>query len=166
VENFSLILAKQIQSDQIQILVYLDGYFSNMKIETFALQPAPIQVHMFGYPSTTGASFFQHIVADKNVIVPSLAKDYTENIIYMPDTMLFGYQKAEYGDIVYAVEPPKYPKEGEKFGFCNTNQLFKLDPTIFNAWLNILEKVPNSVLYLRDKPKQALDNLLKEAKKA
>ncbi|KAK4058157.1 hypothetical protein OIO90_000896 [Microbotryomycetes sp. JL221] len=32
--------------------------------------------------------------------------------------------------------------------FANWNQLYKIDPFIFRVWLNILEKLPNSILWL------------------
>ncbi|KAK4054753.1 hypothetical protein OIV83_000677 [Microbotryomycetes sp. JL201] len=32
--------------------------------------------------------------------------------------------------------------------FANWNQLYKIDPVIFRAWLNILQRVPNSILWL------------------
>ncbi|KAM0793060.1 hypothetical protein ACM66B_000546 [Microbotryomycetes sp. NB124-2] len=32
--------------------------------------------------------------------------------------------------------------------FANWNQLYKIDPFIFRVWLNILQKVPNSILWL------------------
>ena len=51
----------------------------------------------------------------------------------------------------------------DKFIFANFNQLYKLDPVTFTVWMNILKKVPNSVLWLLEYPLDAKDNLLKEA---
>ncbi|XP_062104923.1 probable UDP-N-acetylglucosamine--peptide N-acetylglucosaminyltransferase SEC [Humulus lupulus] len=36
----------------------------------------------------------------------------------------------------------------EKFIFACFNQLYKMDPDIFNTWCNILKRVPNSALWL------------------
>jgi protein O-GlcNAc transferase len=51
----------------------------------------------------------------------------------------------------------------DKFIFANFNQLYKLDPVTYTIWMNILKKVPNSVLWLLEYPLDAKDNLLKEA---
>ena len=32
--------------------------------------------------------------------------------------------------------------------FCNFNQLYKIDPPMFQTWVRILLRVPNSVLWL------------------
>ncbi len=32
--------------------------------------------------------------------------------------------------------------------FANFNQLYKVDPLIFSVWMNILVRVPNSILWL------------------
>jgi len=32
--------------------------------------------------------------------------------------------------------------------FCNFNQLYKIDPSTLEMWINILKRVPNSVLWL------------------
>ena len=47
--------------------------------------------------------------------------------------------------------------------FCNFNQLYKIDPEIFDVWLNILKRVPNSVLWLLQFPPLGEMNLRKLA---
>lgn len=51
----------------------------------------------------------------------------------------------------------------DKFIFANFNQLYKLDPATFTVWMNILKRVPNSILWLLEYPIDAKENLLKEA---
>jgi protein O-GlcNAc transferase len=51
-----------------------------------------------------------------------------------------------------------------KFIFANFNNLYKLDPTTFAVWMNIMNRVPNSVLWLLEFPPEAKENLKKEAK--
>jgi len=36
----------------------------------------------------------------------------------------------------------------DKFVFCNFGQLYKIDPLIFDVWMNLLKRVKNSVLWL------------------
>ena len=53
----------------------------------------------------------------------------------------------------------------DKFIFANFNQLYKLDPSTFSRWMNILNRVPDSVLWLLEYPADAKENLQKEAEK-
>ena len=47
--------------------------------------------------------------------------------------------------------------------FCNFNQLYKIDPSTMKSWLNILKRVPQSVLWLLRFPAAGEENLLKFA---
>ncbi|CAH0577977.1 unnamed protein product [Chrysodeixis includens] len=49
--------------------------------------------------------------------------------------------------------------------FCNFNQLYKTDPSILEMWVNILKKVPNSVLWLLSFPAAGEPNVHKFAQK-
>ena len=51
----------------------------------------------------------------------------------------------------------------DKFIFANFNQLYKLDPITFKVWIGILKQVDNSILWLLEYPKDALENLQQEA---
>uniref|UniRef100_A0A2A4JLS9 protein O-GlcNAc transferase n=1 Tax=Heliothis virescens TaxID=7102 RepID=A0A2A4JLS9_HELVI len=47
--------------------------------------------------------------------------------------------------------------------YCNFNQLYKTDPRVLEMWVNILKKVPNSVLWLLSFPPAGEPNVLKFA---
>lgn len=49
--------------------------------------------------------------------------------------------------------------------FCNFNQLYKTDPSILEMWVNILKKVPNSVLWLLSFPAAGEPNVHKFTQK-
>ena len=42
----------------------------------------------------------------------------------------------------------QYGLPDEAIVYCNFNQLYKIDPTTLRMWVNILNRVPNSVLWL------------------
>ena len=44
--------------------------------------------------------------------------------------------------------------------YCNFNQLYKIDPATLEMWINILKRVPNSVLWLLKFPAVGEANLL------
>jgi predicted O-linked N-acetylglucosamine transferase (SPINDLY family) len=49
------------------------------------------------------------------------------------------------------------------FVFCCFNNTYKISPDIFNSWMRILTKTPNSLLWLVDNGEATTTNLKKEA---
>ncbi|CAG2183489.1 unnamed protein product, partial [Oppiella nova] len=47
--------------------------------------------------------------------------------------------------------------------FCNFNQLYKIDPQTLRTWVNILKRVPNSVLWLLRFPTVGETNIVASA---
>lgn len=47
--------------------------------------------------------------------------------------------------------------------YCNFNQLYKIDPKTLNVWVNILKRVPNSVLWLLRFPAIGATNIIARA---
>jgi len=82
--------ADRIFSDQIHILVNMNGYTKGARNEIFALKPAPIQVMWLGYPGTSGASYMDYIVTDKTTSPVELAHQYSEKLAHMPETFFLG----------------------------------------------------------------------------
>ncbi|KAJ3079974.1 hypothetical protein HK102_003395 [Quaeritorhiza haematococci] len=48
--------------------------------------------------------------------------------------------------------------------FANFNQLYKIDPNIFKTWMNIIKRVPNSILWLLRFPPAGENHLRKRAR--
>jgi protein O-GlcNAc transferase len=48
--------------------------------------------------------------------------------------------------------------------YCNFNQLYKIDPETLQMWLDILKRVPNSVLWLLKFPAVGEPNIVQKAK--
>jgi len=138
-----------------------------LRSEIFAVKSAPVQVQMIGYPGSSGSNYIQYLIADEQVIsnLTETQDLYTEKFVFMPKTHFFAPHREEYGDILAGVDSPKFPGKGESFSFCSMNQLFKIDEDLFKTWMDILKKVPDSILYLKDKPLQGTTNLELQAKK-
>jgi len=150
-------IANRIAEDGVLILINLDGHMPGMPQEIFALLPAPVQISFLGFPGTTGSNYTHYIVADKTIIPPSPEywKYYTEKVIYLPHSYLPTQHSIIYKDVSRAVTTER---EGP-FIFCSINQLIKLDPTTYRTWQNILNRVPNSVLWLQKHPPDAVPHL-------
>lgn len=174
VENFKDIstlatedAVKLIHNDGINILINLNGYTKGARNEIFALKPAPIQIGYMGFCGTLGADYIQYMIADNVVIPTESRKYYTEKIINMPHSYFVNDHLQSAKDVL---DPDKCPSRSdydvpeEKFVFCNFNQVYKIDPQTFTIWMNILKRVPNSILWLLRFPPIAETNILAEAK--
>jgi predicted O-linked N-acetylglucosamine transferase (SPINDLY family) len=61
--------------------------------------------------------------------------------------------------------PPTRAQYGLSDVFCNFNQTYKIDPAIFAAWMRVLQRVPNSVLWLLRFPPAGEANIRAEAER-
>jgi len=136
--------AAKINQDGIDILIDLAGYTTYCRPEIFALQPAPIQCSYLGFPGTMGAKFIQYILADKTLIPPEFAQYYTEQIIYLPHAFVGSSMEVSQKPITRA----EFNLPENAFVFCSFNRPSKISPQVFQVWMEILQAVPNSVLWL------------------
>jgi predicted O-linked N-acetylglucosamine transferase (SPINDLY family) len=148
--------------NMVDILVDLKGYTTGGRMQISALRPAPVQVSYLGFPGTTGADFFDYIITDRIVTPQNQAPYYSEKFVYLPHC----YQVNDHAQVIAEKEWTKtrlgLPENS--IVFCSFNQGYKIDPTMFNVWMKILTKVPDSVLWLSVKSKTAKENLRQEAK--
>ncbi|EEF40435.1 o-linked n-acetylglucosamine transferase, ogt, putative [Ricinus communis] len=144
-------IAKLINEDKIQILINLNGYTKGARNEIFAMQPAPIQVSYMGFPGTTGATYIDYLVTDEFVSPTRYSHIYSEKLVHMPHCYFVNDYKQKNLDVLDPTCQHKRSDYGlpeDKFIFACFNQLYKMDPEIFNTWCNILKRVPNSALWL------------------
>ncbi|GAB2210029.1 hypothetical protein Droror1_Dr00015279 [Drosera rotundifolia] len=144
-------IAKRINDDQIQILVNLNGYTKGARNEIFAMQPAPVQVSYMGFPSTMGATYIHYLVTDEFVSPSHLSHIYSEKLVHLPHCYFVNDYKQKNRDVLdprCQLKRSDYGLPEDKFIFACFNQLYKMDPEIFDAWCNILKRVQNSALWL------------------
>ncbi|ETK73827.1 hypothetical protein F442_19652 [Phytophthora nicotianae P10297] len=159
--------ARTIHADGIHILVNLNGYTKGARNEIFALQPAPVQVSYMGFCGTLGADYIQYMVGDATVVPPEYRRYFTEKQINMPHSYFVNDHKQSARDVLDTDKCPTRADYGvpeDKFVFCNFNQVYKIDPVTFTTWMNILKRVPNSVLWLLRFPPIAEANIRAEAR--
>ena len=148
--------AQQIYADEIDILIDLAGHTANHRMPILALQPAPIQAHLIGYPDTTGADSFQYYLGDIYLTPNYLQPYYTEKIWHLPTAFLGA--KMDLPDIETTKTQMDLPEDA--FVFVGFNRAAKIEPELFQCWMNILAAVSNSVLWLSDFPEVAKNNLV------
>jgi protein O-GlcNAc transferase len=152
--------AQQIREDGIDVLIDLAGYTIGNGSAILALQPAPIQAQFLGYPDTMGASFIQYAIVDDWLMTPEIEASYTEQIIRLPHA--FVGSSLQRSDRIFTRADFGLPETG--FVFCCFNTHHKITPEVFDAWMEILKQVPDSVLWLLGRDEQAHGNLRTEAK--
>jgi predicted O-linked N-acetylglucosamine transferase (SPINDLY family) len=152
--------AQRIHADGIDILVDLTGYTQTSRSGIMALRPAPIQVSWLGFPGTMGAPFVDYLIADSFIAPPGADGDYSEKLVRLPDA----YQPND-RQRPMASTPGRadcgLPENA--FVFCCFNQTFKITPQVFDAWMRLLQALPDSVLWLLECNPWAKANLLREA---
>lgn len=153
--------AERIRRDGIDILIDLKGFTHEARPEIFALRPAPLRVAWLGYPASTGRGLNDYAIVDRIVAPPEHAADYGEKLVWMPNS----YQVNDYRQPIAAEIPARaalgLPESG--FVFACFNQVYKLEPPVFRAWMRILARVPGSALWLYADKTAARANLAREA---
>jgi predicted O-linked N-acetylglucosamine transferase (SPINDLY family) len=152
--------AQLIREHEIDILVDLHGQTLGARPNLLAYRPAPIQITYLGLPATTGLPFIDYVIADRFLIPKKFAKFYSETPLYMPDVYQVSDRKRITGPVP-SRESCGLPSEGVVF--CSFNNNFKFTPEVFEVWMNILRRVPNSVLWLLADNPWAEANLRKTA---
>jgi protein O-GlcNAc transferase len=149
--------ARRIYDDQVDILVDLVGYMKANRLCIPALRPAPVQVRWLGLAGTTGAKFFDYIITDAVVTPEEHSPYYSENLIYMPDCYQINDNTQTVGDNDLKRRDCGLPED--RFVFCCFSTRYKFDPVMFMTWMNILKKVPGSVLWMLGGSETAEKNL-------
>lgn len=152
--------AHLIRSHEIDVLVDLQGQTSGARPNILAYRPAPIQLTYLGLPATTGFRFIDYVIADRFLIPEHEAPFYAEKPLYMPDVYQVSDRKREIGP---APSRADYGLPEGKFVFCSFNNNYKFTADVFEAWMRILRRTPNSILWLLEDTPWARENLRREA---
>jgi predicted O-linked N-acetylglucosamine transferase (SPINDLY family)/Flp pilus assembly protein TadD len=131
---------------QIDIAVDLKGFTQEMRLRIFALRAAPIQVSYLGYPGTMGAPYMDYLIADHELVPPGTESRYAEKIVFMPDSYQVNDRTRRIDERVFSRAELGLPESG--FVFCCFNNIYKITPGVFGAWMRILGRVAGSVLWL------------------
>jgi predicted O-linked N-acetylglucosamine transferase (SPINDLY family) len=152
------LLARELELD---IAVDLTGFTDGCRPNIFALRAAPIQVSYLGYPATMGAPYIDYLIADATVVPPAQQRHYAERIAYLPHSFLVTDTTRAVAARAFTRTELGLPEHGVVF--CAFHNSYKIVPATFGRWMRILERVPDSVLWLREENAYATANLRQEA---
>ncbi len=138
--------ARKIAEDGIDILVDVNGHTRDSRTGVFARRPAPVQVNWLGYPGTMATPYHHYIIADDWIIPPGSEIYYSETAVRLPC-----YQPNDRKRII-AARPTRKDAglPDDAMVYCCFNGTHKISRFTFERWMEILARVPDSVLWLLD----------------
>ena len=151
---------KIVSGDEIDVLIDVTGHTSVNCQNILATRPAPVRAQMFGFSFTCGGEYMDYLLTDHAWMPKRLANLCIEDLVYLPDSMMIG-NRMPVSDRTFARADMGLPDDG--FVLCNFNQPFKIEPSIFSVWMNMLRRIPDSVLWLGGWDETAVQNLRREA---
>ncbi len=151
-------LAQQIRADNISILIDLDGYLGGGMPEAFAMRPAPVQIHWLQHLAGMPAPYIDYTIVDRILVRDSERDNGNGPLIRLADAF-------QCGDRVKMPDsPPKRADHGlpeDAIVFCAFGNWLKIDEEVFACWLEILDAVPGSILWLSDGPSGTSRDILR-----
>jgi predicted O-linked N-acetylglucosamine transferase (SPINDLY family) len=153
--------AQQIADDRIDILVDLMGYTRASRTAILACRPARIQVNFLGFPGTMGADFIDYMLVDQYVVPPEQQRCYSEQLVYLPHCYLpcDGRRPTN----TTRVSRQDFNLSEDEFIFCSFCNSYKITPQLFACWMELLQSVPKSRLWLLSHNRWVVENLCRRA---
>jgi len=149
-------LARLIARLDLDIVVDLTGHTERGRTKALKERPAPVAVNFLGYPGTLGADYVDYVIADAAVIPPEAEAFYAEKIVRLPFSFMPRDTTIPPGSMPSRAAAG-LPPTGIVFGaFANP---YKIDPTVFAVWMDLLKAVTDSVLWLNVAEDAARANL-------
>lgn len=145
-------VARAIREAGVDILFDLRGWGGGGAPEVLAMRPAPVQVNWLAYPGTSGAPWIDYVLADRVVLTDALAPHFSEAVARLPGC----FQPSDTRrDIPPAPSRSDCGLPDEGVVFCCFNNSYKLNPRSVDRALDVLARVPGSVLWLLSAPGRA-----------
>jgi len=145
----------------IDIAVDLTGFSTHGRTGIFCYRTAPAQINYLGYPGTMSAPYMDYIIGDTTVISAEDTSYYSEVVVYLPYCYQPNDNKRQISARVFSRQELGLPEVG--FVFCCFNNSYKITPQMFAVWMQLLQKVDGSILWLMGGNQALEQNLWEEA---
>jgi protein O-GlcNAc transferase len=145
----------------IDVLIDLMGHTTGNRLGILARRPAPLQAHYLGYAGTVGASCVDAFISDAIATPLALEGYFSERIVRVPDCFMVSD-----GTDAQAAPQASRAAHGvpeDAYVFCNFGDAARADRRTFELWLQILERAPGALLWLRKPDVLAAENLRRAA---
>ena len=153
--------AKRIAATNVDVLVDLDTGFEGARDGIACHRPAPVQLRWLGVAATSGAPWYDALIADERVVPHGAERDFTERIVRLPN----GYQVHDRDRPRPTVAPERaacgLPQGAIVLGCFQPPSA--ITAPMFALWLRLLAAVPDTVLWLPDDNALATASLQRRA---
>ncbi len=153
--------ARRIAGLGVDILVNLNGYYGEHRMDVLARRSAPIQVSYLGFPGTLGAPYIDYVIADRVVLPEAAWPHFSESVVWLPDSYQMNDDRRAVAPSAGTRADHGLPAQGLVFACFNNS--YKVTPATFSVWMGILRAVPGSVLWLLQPPGSGAARLRAEA---
>jgi predicted O-linked N-acetylglucosamine transferase (SPINDLY family) len=151
--------ALAIRDDNVDVLLDVGGHTTDARFAITAQRPARVQVNYLGFSCSLASTRVDYAIVDR--VAGGDGDEWTEARVFIPDThFLYDYRS----------ETPQAPVTRRDYGlpedafvFCAFHRAEKISPDVFELWMRILARVPNSVLWFRALTERTARNLRAQA---
>ena len=150
-------IAQSIREKEVDIAVDLAGYTTGALAAIFCHRPAPVQVNFLGYAGTMGTEHIDYIIADQHVIPPDAQAFFSEKVAYLPDTYLPTDASIRISERTPTRAECGLPENVPVL--CSFSHDYKISPIVLNAWMRILARLPEAVLWLMSRSETSQESL-------
>jgi predicted O-linked N-acetylglucosamine transferase (SPINDLY family) len=143
-----------VRSDEIDVFVELSGFSPQHRFTAMAARCAPVQVSYLNHTGTSGVPNVDYILADNVCVLPEEDHFFTEKVWRLPDSFFcFDYDSANTPEVA----PPPSLSNGF-ITFCCFGSGGKINRQLIRLWSEIIARVPDSVLFIRNSQASKPDN--------
>jgi predicted O-linked N-acetylglucosamine transferase (SPINDLY family) len=151
--------AARIRADGIDILLDVGGHTTGGRFGITARRPARVQAAYLGFAGSLGSKCVDYVITD--AVAGSDPGEWTEARVFLPNTYyLYDFRQ---GVPEMALARRDYGLPDDAFVYCAFHKAEKISPDAFALWMDILKRVPRSVLWLLAVPDAAQRNLRRES---
>jgi len=151
--------ARIIRRDDVDLLLDVGGYTTGARFGIVARRPARLHVNYLGFSCSLGSNRVDYAIVDRTAAPSPLG--WSEALAYVPHTS-FLY---DYRDMVgnHPLARGDYGLPEKAFVFCAFHRAEKITPDIFAAWMQILGRTMDSVMWLHQQSSAVIGNLRQRA---
>ena len=139
-------IAREIHADEVDILFDLAGHTAGTGLAALAWKPAPVQLSGLGYMATTGLRTVDYFVTDHYCDPEGSGSEalYVEKLLRLTSQFC-------YNGYTHLPRSTGTPARGRGYiQFASFNQYQKFRDPVLRAWQEIMERVPQSRLLLKN----------------
>ena len=139
-------IAQEIHADEVDILFDLAGHTAGTGLAALAWKPAPVQLSGLGYMATTGLRTVDYFVTDHYCDPEGSGSEalYVEKLLRLTSQFC-------YNGYTHLPRSTGTPARGRGYiQFASFNQYQKFRDPVLRAWQEIMERVPQSRLLLKN----------------